>query len=342
MKRTRLAAMALLFLLAGPVTAASRLVSPEPSWNAGIVARGEALRHVFVIRNEGTSDLHLTDVRPSCGCAAAEWDRVIAPGKEGAVTLVVQTKGFQGPISKSALVLSDDPGTPQATLMVQATVKALVDVLPSGFLRVQALAGEKASAEATVVSDDPTFSPAIVETPGPWASAVLAPVPQNELVPGRGPRQFRLRLTVAETAPEGLVGGAVKLSTGIAAAPRIDVPLSGFIRPTVAVSVGRVSFQNFVPDGEPVRRNVLLTNQNPKNERFAVTGAATSVDGIRAEVVPVDRQKIQVVMTVDPKIKKGSFEGTLTVKTNDPVRPEIRVPIAGTVLAREGEPRPKE
>jgi hypothetical protein len=66
-----------------------------------------------------------------------------------------------------------------------------------------------------------------------------------------------------------------------------------------------------------------------------------SAAGIVTEILPVDRQKVQVVMTVDPKIPKGPFEGTLTVKTNDPIRSEIRVPVSGTVLVRSPEVPPK-
>ena len=341
MKSSSPIAATLLVLLAGPAAAAARLVVPEATWNAGDVARGEVLRHVFVVRNEGTSDLHVAEVRPACGCTAASFDRVIAPGKEGAVTLVVDTKGFQGPISKNALVVTDDPVAPQVSLVVGATVRPVVEVLPSGFLRVQCLAGDRASAEVTIVSDEPGFSPALTEGPQPWARATVTQVPEKELLPGRGARQFRVRLTVGEGAPEGLIGGVLKLSTGIGKSPVLEIPLAGFVRPTVAVSAARISFQNFVPDGEPVRRTLLLTNQNPKNERFAVTSAVSSVAGITTEVVPVDRQKVQVVMTVDPKIPKGSFDGALTVRTNDPVRSEIRVPVSGTVLVRTTGTPPK-
>ena len=341
MKTSRAIVPILLALLSGPAYAASRLVAPEAAWNAGVVAKGEAIRHSFVVRNEGTTDLHLTEVRPSCGCTAAEFDRVIGPGKAGRITLVVETKGFQGPISKSALVLSDDPAAPQTSLLVNATVKAVVDVLPSGFLRIQALAGEKTSAEVTVVSDDPAFSPAVAEPPPAWAVATVAPLAEKDLLPSRGTRQVRVRLDVGEGAPEGLVGGSVKLSTGLENLRLLEIPMSGFIRPPVSVNVGRVNFQNFVPEGEPVRRTVILTNQNPRNERLVVTEATTSVAGIKVEAVPMDGQKVQIMMTVDPAIRKGPFEGALTVKTNDPMKPVISLPVSGTVLVREIQPPPK-
>ena len=68
-----------------------------------------------VAGSEWKADLHITDVKPSCGCTAPEYDKTIKPGAEGKIVLNVDTKTFQGPISKSALILTDDPEKPQIT-----------------------------------------------------------------------------------------------------------------------------------------------------------------------------------------------------------------------------------
>ena len=123
------ALLAAWILAAAPALADSRIVVPEATREAGLVVKGETIRHTFLIRNEGTTDLHISEVRPSCGCTAAEFDRVVGPGKEGRVVLAVETRSFQGPISKSALVLSDDPVSPQTTLLIKADVKPFVDAV---------------------------------------------------------------------------------------------------------------------------------------------------------------------------------------------------------------------
>ena len=73
-------------------------------------------------------------------------------------------------------------------------------------------------------------------------------------------------------------------------------------------------------------------NNNAAVENFSVTKAETNVPGISAEVVPVDKSRVQVVLTVDQKIKKGVFEGDLTIKTTDKSRAEVKVPIKGVIL----------
>src|ERR1039457_1374572 len=94
-----------------------KLVIPEDKKDVGTVPKGEPIKHTFVLKNTGKADLHITDV----------------------------TKNFSGPIWKTALLLTDDPSTPQTTLFLSAVVKPFVEALPYGFFRITALSGEAAS-----------------------------------------------------------------------------------------------------------------------------------------------------------------------------------------------------
>ncbi len=312
-----------------------KIAFPETKKDAGTVAKGNAFELTFAFRNEGTADLQLSDVRPSCGCTVAEFDRVVRPGAGGKVKLKVETKSFSGPITKTALVLSNDPGSPQTTLFVTVNVKPWVDVLPSGYLRVEGLEGETTSGNAVLASDEAGFSPTSPEPPSPGLSAALAPVPENERISGKGAHQWRLTLRTGPETTEGLLGGYVKVTTGLSQQPVIEVPVAGFVRPTVSVSSGSVNFQNFNTEGDdPVRREVLLTCNDPKAEAFAVTKAEVTVPNIAVTVVPVEKTKVKVVLIVDKKIRKGPIEGTLVIQTNVRLKPEIRLPLKGTVLTR--------
>jgi hypothetical protein len=312
--------------------AGPRLVITEDKKDVGQVAKGEAIKHVFVLKNTGTADLHITDVKPSCGCTVPEFDKVIKPGGEGKVTLTVDTKNFSGPISKTALLITDDPNVPQKTLFLSAVVKPFVDALPYAFFRIQALSGEAATSELTLVSDEPDFKPTKAEAPNSYLKVSLAPVPEKELVKDKNPNQWKITVATTPDAPEGLLGGNVKVATGVKKQPEIELPISGFIKPTVSVTPLSINFGNFDPKGDPQKRNVMLVNNNATVDNFAVTKAETNVPGITAAVVPVDKSRVQVVLTVDQKIKKGVFEGDLMIKTNDKAKGEVKVPIKGVIL----------
>ncbi len=334
------AALALVFAaLAGPVLGQAKAGAtgpkvqvPEEKKDLGTVAKGDLLKHSFVVRNVGTADLHITDVKPACGCTVSEYDRVIKPGAEGKVTLSIETKAFQGSISKTALVLFNDPTTPQMTLNVQAYVKPFVETHPYGFFRIQALTGETATSDMILTSDDPAFSPTKVELPYKFLRATVTELPEKERLAGKGAKQYKIALSNAPDAPEGLLTGYVKLQTGVKQQPELELSLSGYIKPTVTITPGQINFGNFDPKGEAVRRNIMVIDNVPQRPDFSVTKAETNVPGISAAVVPVDKGRIRVDLVVDEKIKKGVFEGELKIQTTDKAKGDVRIPIRGVIL----------
>lgn len=321
---------------AAPATGANgpKLLLTEDKKDVGVVPKGETIRQTFVLKNVGKADLHITDVKPSCGCTVPEFDKVIKPGGEGKVTLNVETKAFQGAISKTALIVTDDPTQPQVTVFVTATVKPYVETLPYGFFRIQALTGETASSELVLVSDEADFKPTKAEVTQSYLKVSMAPVQEKERVAGKNSNQYKLVLTANPDAPEGLLGGYVKVATGVKKQPELDLAISGYIKPTVSFTPGNINFGNFDPKGDVVRRKVVLVNNNARNDKFQVLKAETNVPGISVEVKPIenDKMRVEVVLTVDQKIKKGVIDGELAIKTNDTSRADIKVPLKGVIL----------
>jgi hypothetical protein len=312
--------------------AAPKLVLPEDKKDVGTVAKGEVINQAFVIKNAGTADLLITDVKPACGCTVSEYDRVIKPGAEGKIALKIETKQFTGPIAKTALVLTNDPSMSQLTLHVTAYVKPYVETYPYGFFRLQALTGETSTAEMILGSDDPAFSPSKIELPYKFLKTTLAELPEKEHVAGKGAKQYRLTLSNTPESPEGLLSGYVKLQTGVKQQPELELAISGYIKPTVTVTPGMINFGNFDPKGEAVRRNIMIIDNVPQRQNFAVTKAETTVPGISAAVVPIDKGRVRVDLVVDDKIKKGVFEGELKIRTTDKAKGDVTVPIRGVIL----------
>lgn len=311
---------------------APKLVLVDEKKDVGVVPKGELVRATFVLKNEGKADLHVTDVKPSCGCTAPEFDKTIKPGGEGKVVLNVDTKAFQGPMSKSALILTDDPEKPQVTVFVMFNVKPFVDTHPVGFFRLQALTGETATSTLILSSDEADFKPTAVEPPNSYLKATLAPATEAEKVAGKGANQWKVTVTTTPDAPEGLLGGYVKVTTGAAKQPELSLAVSGYIKPTLSITPLSVNFGNFEPKADPVKRTVTIINNNVKNEAFAVSKAESTVPGVKAEVVMSDKTRAQVIISVDDKVKKGVFDGFVNVTTNDPTKKEIKIPLKGVIL----------
>ena len=94
----------------------------ETAFDAGEIPVGGKLSHDFVVKNTGSADLKITRVSPGCGCTVASFDKVIAPGQSGKITIEVKLyEEWSGRrISQSALVESNDPETRYVSLTVSA------------------------------------------------------------------------------------------------------------------------------------------------------------------------------------------------------------------------------
>lgn len=108
-----------------PQPASPKLVIASLEHSFGTVKAGTPLSYAFTIKNEGDADLEIKEVRPSCGCTTSQFDKTIAPGKTGQITLAVQkTDGYKGEVVKNATVTTNDPNKQTLQLVLRANFSA--------------------------------------------------------------------------------------------------------------------------------------------------------------------------------------------------------------------------
>jgi hypothetical protein len=196
--------------------------------DAATVQRGTQITKEFVVKNVGSAPLRIMDVKPACGCMQARFDKTIASGGSGKIVLTVDTKSFRTAISKSAVVMSNDPATPELSLIVVADVRGAVRGEPSDSLRIQTTKGQLGAAEIVLASEHPDFKPTGVTTSEPYLRAVLLPDPR----PGR----WKVMVTSDAATPAGPLFGAITVKTGIGEEPEFRIPVTGVV--TVAGQAG--------------------------------------------------------------------------------------------------------
>ena len=142
-----------------------RDVAPITTFSFGDVYRGEIISQIFVIRNEGDSDLEIKDFKTSCGCEVTSADKVIAPGKDGIATLEVTTESMAGEISRSATLHTNDPEHPAIVFTLNANVLSgasirrgkfigPIFISPGARLALFSAPGKKVTTEFSVTSED--------------------------------------------------------------------------------------------------------------------------------------------------------------------------------------------
>jgi len=329
---------------------APKIVINESVKDYGTVPKGDDLVWDFVAKNEGKTDLVIDQVKPSCGCTVANFDKSIKPGATGKISLKVETKNFSGPISKSATVTSNDPANPNMTLVLKAIVKPYVDILPQGYVRFSALQGEASTQSVTLVTEEKApFKVEKVDTPADkaWLKAKISPVAEKDRTPGKGDNvQYKIDITLEKDAPVGLLNEKVVAYTNVPKAPTVEITVSGLVRPVISVTPQQINFGNITSGSEPTTRNVIVSHNKEEKKDFKVTkveiltvpaateknAKAAAYKGLTSEISAIQEgSRYQVVVKTDKDMAKGAIDANMKIYTNDKQNPMFEVSIKGMV-----------
>lgn len=338
MRYTRFALLSVAALVAGAVVVAAqeeaagpKLAIPEKTKDFGAVAQGQVLDANFKLMNEGTAPLLVKGVRPTCGCTVAEFDREVLPGKEGWVKAKLDTTGFVGPISKSILIVTDDPTTPTSSVIIKADVKPFIEALPRPLLRFNAIQGETSAQTVTVVSDqtDP-FKVTGVESDQPYVTGSVRQLGPDELVKGKHTDQFEVTVSLAPTAPVGPINATLNVLTTHPKAPKLQLKVYGVVRALVHVTPPELQFGAVEAALRP-GRNVIVINNQP-DVQMEITGTEVSDPAFTTEVITIEKGKrYQVSVTVKADATPGARDAVLTIQTTDAARPRLTVPVRASI-----------
>lgn len=334
MLQTRLFSIAIVSLtLAGSPVAAqeARAVPVAPIYDAGAVDKGKTIRHSFEIRNVGTETLRIRDVSSSCGCAVAEFDRSIGPGKSGRVVTTIETRDFRGPIAKAVTVFTDDTANPRIKLVVKADIRPMFELQPV-YARFVVVVGEEhpISEHLLWASDATPMEVTAVESPYRFLEASYREASAKERRSEGPDKQWKIVLTLAADAPVGPMADFVRIRTNRPGSKLIKLPVSGFVQPVIAVRPRMVDFGRRELDGP---YSAFLEVENLSSVTVDVTSADTDITGVMADIEPIDdSKKFRVRLTLDPEMEKGPFTGKLRLETSSRLQPLVEVDVTGTIL----------
>jgi hypothetical protein len=314
-----------------PPAGGPKLVIPERIKDFGAVAQGEILNANFKLVNEGSQVLTIKSVRPTCGCTVAEFDKEVAPGKEGWVKAKLDTTAFSGPIVKSVLVISDDPGNPTANLIIKADVQPYLLVLPRPLVRFNAIQGETASQELTIVTDQPgSFSVTGVESSVPYVTAAVRKLADQELVADKQKDQYKIAINLGPDAPVGPLSATLTVSTDHPKAKKLQLKVYGVVRALIHVTPPDLQFGSVEAKLKPAR-NVIVVNNQP-DKAVEVTAAVVNDAAFETAIVTIEKdRRYQVTVTIKAEADAGSRDAVLTISTSDPAHPQLSVPVRANI-----------
>ena len=340
MKRVHsgVAALAVLFVLGA--AAGARADEPKPvmflpqlRYDFGKLFEQEKYVHDFVVKNRGNADLIIKDVKPTCGCTVASFDQVIPPGGEGVINLAITGTEVHGSFSKIATVHSNDPALPLATLTLDGTEIPYLDVQPEERVYLQGRYGEVVESRLTIQSNEPTkdFKVTGAESdmddkityqvePGPKSGQYTLTVKKNPKLPVMASVGSLTLRTNSENAPESVIQVQVVTKGSISVQPS-------------TVNYGAVAFGREGEAGEPVQKSVTVVRTEGE---FTIESVEFDSDFYKAtvqEVVPGKKYQLDITFRppaqTDPRQREV---GEMTIHTNDPTEPEVRVKLVARAL----------
>jgi Protein of unknown function (DUF1573) len=324
--------------IAAAGAAEPRLEVPKRVLNGGEVEPGPKLVLEFPIRNAGDGTLEITRVAPGCGCMVARYDRRLAPGARGAIRVLFDTAGRHGAIRKNIAVESNDPDTPRLVLTVQMLLRRAVEVSPGEEVTLPLESGRAGEQELVLRSYEKgpfRVTSVVCSLPGAQ-TRLLSPMEVAERLGEKPDACAIVHLTLPAAASERAFEATVTIETNSRRRPRLEVRLCGVPRTAVSVNPPHLYFGTVSRrKGQAVTRAISLFR--PRGN-VHVLSVESSDPRLRLRVEPDPSGTLcDVVVEYPGGWPLGLARGTITICTDDPRRPKIRVPFTAEV-AEEADP----
>lgn len=334
---TYLAILTLLAVAASfdPVLAAEggpSAVVADPVFDAGTLPVGQPIEAEFVIQNQGDAPLEITQVHPACGCTVASYDETIEPGASGMVRALVDTTSEVGPNAKAISVFTNDPQNPRIQLSIESNVKPFLTLEP-GYARFTSFVHDDRDQSIPQIlwtDDFQDLEITAVELPQSWVDVSYRETTDTESSDNGVGKQWRIDVTLSKAAPVGLLADRVLLRTNHPQQKVVEIPISGFVRPMVAVTPPELNFGKIDP-ADAQKWGILVRNFG--SAPLQIEGVDSTIEGIEVAVEPLQEgQHYKLVFTPTSKMAKGLFKGRVELATNLPQQPKITVNLQGEVL----------
>ena len=255
--------------------AAPVIVCDEPVYNFGTVTNVTSVSHVFLLGNDGDTELKIERVRTTCGCTTAKLaTKTIAPGEEVEVKTRLSLKGRRGHQNKSINVFSNDPENPRYRLTLKGRVHEDMTIRPRHVNFRVSPKNPKMQQEIVVTFDTgkPTHVTGIKTNEARFCTFAL-----REAVAGK---EYRIQtiLTPAHFEKSDFKRGKIQLETDYPAKPLIDVPVSATYIRDVVVAPQQIFLVISTNSPAPISRPIIVKNRTATPAEIVVIDTPPAVN----------------------------------------------------------------
>jgi hypothetical protein len=307
---------ALAIALVAPVAAAkewAQKMFAVTSHDFGNVARGAKSEFAFEIQNLYEEDVHIADVKSSCGCTSPTITRpTLKTWEKGAIIATLNTKSFVGQRTSTLTVVIDKPFYAEVQLNISGNIHSDVDFQPGSVTFGEVDQGAAAEQSVTVAYRGRMD----------WQIVDVRSVNTHLEVELSDPQRiaggvaYKMLVRLKADAPAGTIFDTLNLVTNDPKLPTVSLPVEGRVVPPVSISPTTIFLGTLQP-GQTITRQMVVTGKQPF--RIKVIGCDNPAIEFRANNLEKKVHLIPVTYTA------GNVPGEI----HEPIEIETDLPGGG-------------
>ena len=322
-------------LLAGTLLIANSQAASAKEWaqkmfkathhEFGHVAQGAKTEYLFEIQNPYEEDVHIADIRSSCGCTTPTITKsTLKTWEKGAVLATFNTKTFIGQRSATVTVVFDKPFYAEVQLTVGGYIHSDVDFQPGSVAFGDVSQGEGATQQLAVTyRGTNAWKITDVRSANRHLEVDLSDATRtvNSVI-------YRMNVTLKPTAPAGTLMETLNIVTNDPRLPNVSLTVEGKVVPPLSVSPASL-FVGVLRPGQTATKQMVISGKQP----FKIISIRCNDSAFQFKTSEVTKKVHLVPVTFTAGNMPGEIQQTIEIETDLPTGGKTTCLARGTIQA---------
>ena len=280
----------------------------ETRHDFGHVAHGSKGSFAFEITNPYEEDVHIADVRTSCGCTTPTITKnTLKTWEKGSILATLNTQSFSGRRNATITVVIDRPYYAEVQLTISTVIHTDVEFQPGAVSFGNVDQGATPEQEVTVTYyGRNTWQIRDVQSANQNLEVELGdPIRQPDRV------SYKMLVRLKDSAPAGAIRDSLTLVTNDNRLPSIAVAVEGQVISPLTISPASL-FVGVLKPGQAVTKQLVVRAKSP----FKITGIDGGTEALTFKM-PAESKPVQLVpVTFTAGKEAGEFEHKIEIATD--------------------------
>jgi len=293
---------------AAPAKEWARKMFATTTHDFGHVARGSKTEFAFELENSYEEDVHIADVRSSCGCTAPTITKpTLKTWEKGAILATFNTRAFLGQRTATLTVVIDKPYYAEVNLQISGYIHSDVDFQPGSVAFGDVELGAESTREIAVTYyGRQAWQITDVRSANEHLEVELGEAKKT----GTGVT-YTMSVKVKGDAPAGPITDSLTLVTNDSRLPSVSVSVEGRVVPPLSVSPASL-FLGVLKPGQVVIKQLVVTGKQP----FKVTGVKCDNASFAFKTTDVAKKVHLIPVTYTAGEAAGEIEQKIEIETD--------------------------